>query len=200
MKKTLVLLTGCLLAVFSQAQDIHSVPIGTTLPLANEKLTEITGKTISIQEARMKNGVLVMFSCNTCPYVIKNQQRTRDLASFARQHQVGVILLNPNEAARNDADSYNAMKEYGKQQSYDFYYAVDKQSRIADALGATRTPEVFLFDAAGILQYKGAIDDNPTNQSKVTREHAKEAITEMALGKPVSVKESRSLGCAIKRE
>ncbi len=141
-----------------------------------------------------------MFSCNTCPYVIKNQQRTRDLARFALQHQVGVILLNSNEAARNEADSYNAMKEYGKQQECDFYYTVDKQSRIADALGATRTPEVFLFDAKGILQYKEAIDDNLTNESKVKREHAKEVITEMVLSKSVSVKESRSLGCGIKRE
>ena len=145
------------------------------------------------------NGVLVMFSCNTCPYVIKNQQRTRDIAAYAKQNNIGVILLNSNEGTRDGDDSYDAMKSYAKNQGYNFYYTVDTDSKIANAFGATRTPELFLFNANGKLQYKGAIDDNPIDAGNVKRVHAKEAISELTAGKSVSVKESRSLGCSIKR-
>lgn len=176
-----------------------SIPVGTALPLGNVKMKDISGKQVSIQDAMKANGVLVMFSCNTCPYVIKNQGRTKELADYAKANQIGTILLNSNEGSRDGVDSYNEMQHYAKDQGYDFYYAVDAASRLADAFGATRTPEVFLFDAKGILQYKGAIDDNPTDPKNVKRVHSHQAIQEMAGGKPVSIKESRSLGCAIKR-
>ena len=88
---------------------------------------------------------------------------------------------------------------YAKSQGYNFYYAVDKDSKLADAFGASRTPEVYLFNKQGELVYKGGIDDNPSNANAVQRQHAKEAILEMVAGKPVSVKESRSVGCGIKR-
>ena len=131
--------------------------------------------------------------------MIRNQSRTKALTAYARQNHIGVILLNSNEAERDGGDSFSEMQAYAKQQDYDFFYAVDMNSKLADAFGASRTPEVYLFNADGILQYKGAIDDNPIDASNVKRMHAKEAITEMVNKKPVSVKESRSLGCAIKR-
>jgi predicted transposase YbfD/YdcC len=91
------------------------------------------------------------------------------------------------------------MKEYAKAQGYEWYYAVDKDNVMADAFGANRTPECFLFDKSGKLVYHGAIDDNPSDVSKVNRNHLKEAINEATTGKDVSVKESRSVGCSIKR-
>lgn len=196
MKKMLICIL-CIAAVgFSKAQSLN---IGNAIPLADTKMKDISGKEVSIKDAMQSNGVLVMFSCNTCPYVVKNQARTKAVAAFAKQNNIGVILLNSNEGGRDGSDSYSDMQEYAKGQGYNFYYAVDANSRLADAFGATRTPEVYLFDAKGILQYKGAIDDNPVDASSVKRVHTKEAISEMLNGKAVSVKESRSLGCAIKR-
>jgi thioredoxin-related protein len=196
--KQMLLCILCLFVIsFSKAQG--SLTIGNTIPLANLKMKDISGKEIAIKDAMQSNGVLVMFSCNTCPYVIKNQARTKAVAAFARQNNIGVILLNSNEGGRDGSDSFSEMQAYAKNQGYNFYYAVDANSKLADAFGATRTPEVYLFDAKGILQYKGAIDDNPVDAGNVKRVHTKEAITEMLGGKPVSVKESRSLGCAIKR-
>ncbi len=180
-------------------QDIKPLEIGSALPLPGLKMKDVSGKEVSVKDAMHANGVLVMFSCNTCPYVIKNQARTKAIAAFAKQQQIGVILLNANEDSRGDDDSYTAMQSYAKQQAYDFYYAVDSNSQQANAYGATRTPEIFLFDAKGILRYRGAIDDNPVDARNVKRLHAREAITEMVTGKDVSVKTSRSLGCAIKR-
>ncbi|MGG9963381.1 thioredoxin family protein [Ferruginibacter sp. SUN106] len=176
------------------------LPIGSVMPKADVKLKDISGKEVTIKEVKKENGVLVMFSCNTCPYVIKNQQRTVEVANYAEKNNVGIIILNSNEAQRNDDDSYEAMKAYAKEQGYKWHYAVDKNNELADAFGANRTPECFLFDKDLKLVYHGAIDDNPTDADNVKRHHLKEAINEMVAGKEVSYKESRSVGCGIKRK
>ena len=178
---------------------INELPIGSEMPKADVKMKDISGKEISLQDAKKKNGLLVMFSCNTCPYVIKNQERTKEICKYATDNNIGVVLVNSNEAQRGSDDSYTAMKEYAQSQGYKWYYVVDQNSSLADAFGANRTPENFLFDKNGKLVYHGAIDDNPTDASSVSRKHLKEAIGEMVNGKDIAVKTSRSVGCSIKR-
>lgn len=176
------------------------LPIGSTMPKADVKLKDISGKEVSVGEVKKEKGVLVMFSCNTCPYVVKNQQRTVAIAAYAQKNNIGVIILNSNEGQRNDDDSYDAMKAYAKEQNYNWHYAVDKNNELADAFGANRTPECFLFDNNLKLVYHGAIDDNPSDAGSVKRNHLQEAITELTAGKEISIKESRSVGCGIKRK
>lgn len=177
----------------------EALPIGAEMPKADVKLKDISGKEITLKDARKQNGLLVMFSCNTCPYVIKNQSRTNEICKYALSKGIGVVVLNSNEANRSGADSYAEMQEYAKAQGYDWYYAVDQNNVLADAFGALRTPECFLFDKSGKLVYHGAIDDNPSDASRVNRAHLKEAINEATAGKDVSVKTSKSVGCSIKR-
>jgi hypothetical protein len=162
-------------------------------------MKDINGAAVTLKDAKGSKGLLVMFSCNTCPYVIKNQERTNAICTYALKNNIGVILVNSNEAQRGDDDSYDAMKNYAKAQGYQWHYVVDNNSDIANAFGANRTPECFLFDASDKLVYHGAIDDNPTDASNVKREHLKAAINEMEAGKEITVKESRSAGCTIKR-
>jgi hypothetical protein len=140
-----------------------------------------------------------MFSCNTCPVVQSYQSRTIEVFKYAQKKQVGVILLNSNEAYRNNGDSYDDMKNYAKEQSYNWSYVMDNNSIMADIFGATRTPECFLFNSAGKLVYHGAIDDNQNGPDEVTRKHLILAMDEMLAGKDVSVKTTRSVGCNIKR-
>lgn len=140
-----------------------------------------------------------MFSCNTCPIVIRNQARTKDICTYAKNNQIGVILLNANEGDRAEDNSLTAMQAYARAQAYQWYYAVDQNSVLADAFGANRTPECFLFDKSGKLVYHGAIDDSPVDPDKITRHHLQEAIKEMMAGKEISVKETRSIGCSISR-
>ncbi|MBN9295943.1 MAG: thioredoxin family protein [Filimonas sp.] len=181
------------------AQNIQSIAIGTALPATNVKLKDISGKDVTLDDAKQKNGLLVMFSCNTCPYVVKNQQRTKEICAYAQKNGLGVILLNSNEGQRDGADSYEAMKEYAAKQGYQWMYAVDKNSTIANVFGASRTPEVYLFNKDGKLAYKGAIDDNPSDAANAKQPHLKAAIDQVVAGKDVTVKESRSVGCGIKR-
>ncbi|MBS1512935.1 MAG: thioredoxin family protein [Bacteroidetes bacterium] len=177
-----------------------SLPIGSTMPKSDVKLMDISGKEITLKEVKNDNGILVMFSCNSCPYVIKNQERTIEMAKYAISHNIGFIVLNSNEGQRGDEDSFEAMKQYAREQGYQWNYAVDKNNVLADAFGASRTPECFLFNKELKLVYHGAIDDNPSDPDHVKRHHLKEAVDEMLAGKEVSYKESRSVGCGIKRK
>lgn len=194
---TFLLAPAIALLAFTVANDPLS--IGSPMPKGDQKLKDISGEEITLKSAAKENGLLVMFSCNTCPVVINNQSRATASCQFALENKIGVVLLNSNEANRGSSESLDAMKEYGSGQQYKWYYAEDKNNVLADAFGASRTPECFLFDKEGKLVYHGAIDDNPQNADAVKRYHLKEAITELTNGKEVSVKTSRSVGCAIKR-
>jgi thioredoxin-related protein len=180
-------------------QSADPLPIGAAIPNPDVKMKDISGKEVSLKEAMKSKGLLVMFSCNTCPYVLKNQTRTNEVCKYALANDIGVAVLNSNEAKRSEDDSFDDMKAYAKDQGYSWYYLVDKNSALADAFGANRTPECFLFNGEGKLVYHGAIDDNPSDASSVSRKHLTEAINEMKGGKEITVKNSKSVGCTIKR-
>jgi thioredoxin-related protein len=174
--------------------------IGSAMPKADLKMQDVSGKSMAMKDAKKDNGVLVMFSCNTCPYVVKNQERTIAISKYATKNNIGVIILNSNEAYRGKDDSFDAMKAYSKEQEYKWNYVVDKNHEVADAFGANRTPECFLFDKNLKLVYHGAIDDSPSDVTAIKRIHLQEAINELVAGKEITVKESRSVGCSIKRK
>ena len=175
------------------------LPIGSALPKAESKMKDINGKDVSFKDAMMKNGLMVMFSCNTCPVVKKYQSRINEVAKYALSNNIGVILLNPNEAYRDNGDSYEDMKDYAKENGFNWHYVVDENSAMADIFGATRTPEVFLFNSDEKLVYHGAIDDNQNGPDQVTRKHLMIAFEELLAGKSISTNKTRSVGCTIKR-
>ena len=199
MKKVILFSLMAFVAGRILAQNIKSIAVGSKAPKTEVKMKDVTGKTVSIKDAMKQNGALVMFSCNTCPYVVKNEDRIKEIAAYALKNNIGVIILNSNEAKRNDEDGFKAMQVYANQQGYNWYYVEDVKSEVADAFGATRTPETFLINNYGSIVYKGAIDDNPSEADNVKRSHLKIAIDETLSGKTVTVKESKSVGCGIKR-
>ncbi|HUR11900.1 MAG TPA: thioredoxin family protein [Flavitalea sp.] len=198
MKTFLTILCLTVVAI-SSFMPAGPLPLGAFIPKPDLKLADISGNQITLKESIKENGLLVMFSCNSCPVVIENQRRTIEVCRFAGEKKIGVVVLNANEANRADEESLDAMKQYAREQGYAWNYAVDRNSELADAFGANRTPECFLFDKNGKLVYHGAIDDNPQDADRVERKHLQEAITEVSMGKEVSVKKSRSVGCNIKR-
>lgn len=171
--------------------------IGSALPKADVKMKDISGKDVSFNDAKKKNGLLVMFSCNTCPVVHQYESRTVSAASDAINAEVGVILLNSNEAQRTKGDGLDDMKEYAQKLGYNFSYVVDDKSVMADAFGANRTPECFLFDKDGKLVYHGAIDDNA--EGDVTKTYLATAIKHLKAGKKIDPDNTKSVGCTIKR-
>jgi thioredoxin-related protein len=195
-----ILLAGTLFSILAFQSGNVVLPIGAEMPKANQQMKDISGKQVSMKNALKGNGVLVMFSCNTCPYVVKNEQRIITAGELAAKLNIGFIIINSNEAYRETEDSYEAMKAYAAEKKYNWYYVIDQNSEVADAFGANRTPECFLFDKNLTLAYHGAIDDNPSDETAVKRQHLREAMMELSSGKSIAVKESRSVGCTIKRK
>ena len=200
MKK--ISLLFCLFACFGfiALKSNLLLPIGADMPMQDHKMLDVSGKEISLKDAVKGNGVLVMFSCNTCPYVIKNEERISNLSDLTTKLDFGMIVLNSNEAYRKDEDSYQSMQDFAKEKKLNCAYVVDKDYQVADAFGANRTPECFLFDKNMKLVYHGAIDDNANDAAAVTRNHLIEAMTEISQGKAVSIPETKSVGCSIKRK
>lgn len=197
------LFTGTVLLVafslFSFSWPVKELPIGAPIPDPELRMKDITGNDVSFKDAKKEGGLLVMFSCNTCPIVRRNQERTKEICSEALAKNIGVILLNANEGSRSDGDSFEDMQSYAKDQQYKWHYVMDKNSVMADAFGAMRTPECFLFNKDLTLVYHGAIDNNPGSEANVSKKYLSDAINEMLAGKEVTVKVTRSIGCSIKR-
>jgi hypothetical protein len=198
--KNIVCLLVAVAAVSAFSKPMQGLQPGADIPKAAVKMKDVGGNIISLSEVRTAGGLLVMFSSNTCPYVIKNQSRTKSICTYAKEKGIGVIVLNANEGGRSNGESLADMQAYARQQSYNWYYALDSDNELADAFGATRTPECFLFGKNGKLAYHGAIDDSPTDINEVKRTHLKMAINEITQGAEVSIKESRSVGCSIRRK
>ncbi len=201
MKKGIFTLS-CLSILFLFAfklTEITPIAIGSAMPKADVKMKEVmSGKEITLAQAKKENGLLVIFSCNTCPYVIKHQNIMIEEGKHAETSKIGCIVVNSNEGKRDGDDSYDAMKKYAKEQGYTMPYTVDKNSELADAFGATRTPEVYLFDKNLKLVYHGAYtdDSDPVNATKF---FLKDAMNELKDGKVITVTSAKSVGCTIKR-
>jgi hypothetical protein len=185
-------------AILAVSAISDPLPIGASIPNPDAKMKDISGKEVSFKDAMKKNGLLVMFSCNTCPVVHKYESRTMETAKAALSNEIGVILLNSNEAYRDNGDSYEDMKSYAKKLGYNFNYVMDNNSVMADAFGANRTPECFLFNKDGKLVYHGAIDDNSGNADNA-RPYINTAIKNLVKGDKIDPEKTKSIGCTIKR-
>lgn len=201
MKKLLlssaVLFTGILMTAFVH-EAITPLNIGAALPRGDVKMKDISGKEITLVSSKKENGLLVVFSCNTCPFVIKQESSILELGKLTKESKIGYVVVNSNENQRDAADSFEEMKKYAAKQGYDFPYTVDVNSAMADAFGATRTPEAFLFDKNLKLVYRGAFtDDTDPKMAKVF--YLKDAVSSLRDGKEIPVSTTKSVGCTIKR-
>lgn len=197
MKTAIAILTLLLSASFLPTDQLN---IGDKAPQQKLELEAIQGAKTSLEKAMMKNGVCVIFSCNTCPYVVAWEDRYNELYKTCSNAGVGMIVVNSNEAKREGADSMDEMKKHAKEVGYlDFAYVVDKNHVLADAFGATKTPDVFLFNGDMELVYKGAIDDNMKAKDKVEEPYLMNAISALVSGTEIKPNTTKAIGCSIKR-
>lgn len=175
-----------------------SLAIGAALPMADVKMMNVDGKQLSFAEARGKKGLLVVFTCNACPWAKAWETRIVELGNAAAKQGVGMIAVNSNDPSVVAEDGYDDMKARAKERGMKFPYVVDATSGVARAFGATRTPEAFLFDKDGKLVYHGTIDDNAKEPKSVKSRYLSDAVSAVAAGKSVATAETKSLGCTIK--
>lgn len=147
------------------------------------------------QESRL---LLVVFSCNHCPYVQAYEQRLITLQQTYQAVGLKVIAVNSNDADQYPEDSFSEMQKRSQLIGFNFPYLYDETQEIARNFGAAYTPHLFLFDEQRSLIYTGKIDDNWQNPSQVNNRYLESAIEEYLEGKPVSVPETFAIGCTIK--
>ncbi len=170
--------------------------IGSECPEFN--LKSVDSENYSLQTFSEKKALVVIFSCNHCPYVQAYEDRIISLQNKYSTKLVQVIAINSNDESQYEDDSFEAMIERAKIKEFNFPYLRDEDQTVAKAFGATHTPEVFLFDMERILVYHGKIDDNWLEENKVKKQYLKDAIEESLAGKEISIPETYSLGCTIK--
>lgn len=173
----------------------EKLKIGDKAPEFN--LIGIDEKYYSLDSFKDKKLLCVIFSCNHCPYVKAYEDRIIAIQKEF-ENDLQVVAINSNDEINYPEDSFENMKIRAKEKSYNFPYLRDADQKVAEAYGATHTPEIFLFDAERKLQYHGRIDDNWNYTNQVKEPYLKNAITQLLNGEEVKVKETYSIGCTIK--
>jgi thioredoxin-related protein len=176
----------------------ESLALNSAIPMPEYKMKDISGDMVTLSKSKKEKGLLVIFSCNTCPYVKLSASRIKEYSDYCLANNIGCILVNSNEAQRAEEDSFEEMVKYYNSQKLKCCYAVDEKSQLADAFGARTTPQCFLFDNKGLV-YKGAIDDNVKDPQGVKEFFLKDAINAVIKGQKPTKQETKSIGCTIKR-
>jgi peroxiredoxin len=200
MKRVVLIFLAFVSLTAFAGQRTGKLSIGDKAELTAVKMQNVGGPMVSIDDVKGKNGVLVLFSCNTCPFVLRWENRYTELKKVAEANGVGLLVVNSNHQKRDSDDSFDAMKKHASEKGYDFPYVLDTDSRLANTFGGQTTPHAFLFDKNMKLVYKGAIDDNSESASAVTKAYVKDALTELGAGKPIAIAETPPQGCSIKRK
>ena len=200
MKRMVFILTMLFSVSVIAADGNGKINVGDKATMTSVKMLDVSGEKVSIADIKKENGVLVLFSCNNCPFVLRWEDRYNELKKVADKNNVGMIVLNSNYKNRDNVDSFENMKQHAKEKGYNFRYVVDEESQVANAFGGQTTPHAFLFNSDLDLVYKGAIDDNYKSGDEVSKAYVKEAIGSLGQGKEVAVSFSKPVGCSIKRK
>ena len=161
-------------------------------------LEPLTQKYIQLADFKEKP-VLIIFTCNHCPYVILIKEVFSKLAKSFQKKGVEVIAINSNDVENYSADSPEKMIEDSKANNYSFPYLFDESQQVAIEYKAACTPDLFLFDKKHELYYRGQFDDaRPNTDIPVTGADLNNAIELLLSGKPSPENQKASLGCNIK--
>jgi len=174
----------------------NNLKIGSPAPDFN--LPAVDGKTYSLNSFDDKKALIVIFSCNHCPYVQAYEDRIKQIQSDYASKGVAVVAINSNEAEGYPEDSFENMKKRAAEQKFNFLYLRDEDQSVARAYDATHTPEIFLFDKERKLAFHGKIDDNWQEPNRVQNSYLRNALDELLAEKEISVPETFTIGCTIK--
>lgn len=161
------------------------------------ELPATDGATYSLASFTDMPALCVIFSANHCPYVGSWEDRMIAIGREYRARGVAFALISSNDATRIPQDSFEQMRNRAEERGYPFPYLYDEDQSVARRYGATRTPEVFLFDANRTLVYHGAIDSD-YEEGPETQPYLRDALDSLLGGRPIAVPETPAVGCTIK--
>lgn len=156
------------------------------------------GKEYSLNDFADKDVFCIIFSCNHCPYVKAVEDRINNIAKKYSGSSFALICINSNDAAVYPEDSFEEMKKRAAEKGFIFPYLRDESQSAAKEYEAVCTPDIFVYDKERILKYRGRIDDNWKDESKVQSRDLERAIDLLLAGKEIDFDMIPSMGCSIK--
>ncbi len=178
----------------------HSTMVGLGNPVPDFQLPDVvSGKTISPDQFAGQRGLLVMFICRHCPYVVHVQQELGRLGKDYAGKPLGMMAISSNDADNYPDDRPERLRVMAQELEFTFPYCYDESQAVAKAFTAACTPDFFLFDKTWKLVYRGQLDDSrPGNGVPVTGKDLRAAIEAILAEQPVSREQRPSAGCNIK--
>jgi|LFRM01.1.fsa_nt_gb peroxiredoxin len=193
------LLFFTLLALSAITLSAQPISVGSVAP--DFSLKNIDGSTISLSDYSDEKGVMVIFSCNPCPYVIAYEDRIIDLHNKYASQGIPLVLINPNDTEKQPVDSMGEMRVRAEEKNYPFPYLKDSDQSVYKAYGASRTPEIFLLKNSGDGNFKvfytGTVDDNYKDASEVKVAYASNAMEALLQGETSDPASTVAIGCSI---
>ena len=165
------------------------------------RLKNTNGEKISLSDYPDAKGFIVVFTCNTCPFVLNYEQRIIELHKKFSVKGYPIVAINPNCTIKQPGDTMEEMKKRSVEKGYGFAYLRDDNQLVASRFGAERTPEIYLLEKEedGLyLVYTGTIDNNVDDASKADKHYVSDAVNALLSGNEIAMKETRAIGCTIK--
>lgn len=177
--------------------DDNSTILNIGDPMPSFSLHATDGMTVD--SSTIKDPVLVVvFTCNHCPYAQAYEDRLNNLMDHFDEEGVQFVLINSNDAENYPEDSFDQMKVKREEAGWSCPYCFDESQEVAKAYGALCTPHCFAFDRERTLKYKGRIDDNWEHPDQVTENNLHDAIEALVKDEEPPVHEANAIGCSIK--
>jgi len=159
----------------------------------------LSGTPYNLSEQSFENGLVVMFICNHCPYVIHVIDGILEMAKDYQERGFAFVAINSNDVVRYPQDSPEKMKEWAGGLNFPFPYLFDESQAVAKAYDAACTPDFYVFNKESALVYRGQMDHSrPGNEIPVTGEDMRSIFNQILQNKPISNFQKPSMGCGIK--
>lgn len=184
------------LAAFTSKTD-NGYSVGDTI--VDFRLKNIDDTMMSLSDFGEVKGYIIIFTCNTCPYSVANEDRIIALDKKYKPLGFPVVAINPNNPEVVAGDSFAKMKERANDKGFTFPYLLDEGQQVYPKFGATKTPHVYIVTQNDMqVQYIGAVDNSSRDENAVTEKYAENALDALLAGKEIEKKETRAIGCTIK--
>lgn len=164
-------------------------------------LKNVDGKSVSLSDYKDQKGVILVFTCNPCPFAKAYEQRIIKLHNTYKDKGFPVVAINPNDVDISPDDTMEKMKARADEQNYPFVYLKDETQEVYKSYGATKTPHIYLLQNHGgefKVAYVGAIDDNAMEEASVADKYVESAIAALVSGSKPDPSSTRAIGCTIK--
>lgn len=175
-----------------------TLQIGEKAP--NFSLPATDGRTYSLESFQDSPILVIVFSCNHCPYVVGSEDRMIAFANDYQSRGVQLVAINSNAVTTYADDSFDHMVVRAREKGFPFPYLHDESQQTALDYGALRTPHFYAFDSERKLRYTGRMDDNPKFPGQETTRELRDAIEDLLHGREVAVPLTNPLGCNVKWE